>query len=296
MDRAADSGIKFEAEVANLYRMLGYEVTPNIDFDGFQVDIIARRRVPGADDTKLMIECKFKSSGLVSNEELSKLSNTFTEAGRAKGFHIVTNTGFSQKARAFASDKGHIVLKTVKDLEEATLDLFSGYGRYKREYVQNAIFTLYIPLRGRGYLPGAVTTDVLFDDIAQSLITWIDSDEVGFLNIMGDFGAGKTTLLERIKFHYSDLYESGKTDRKPILFRAKDLHKFSTISEFLESTVVTEFRTAIDVKHVWRFIQEGRFIVLIDGFDEVAQQVDSRQRRYYFIMLSALFNNPCKSS
>jgi hypothetical protein len=106
MADANDSGTKFENEVANLYRLLGYEVNHNQILEGFQIDLTASRRVPGADETRLIIECKFKSSGSVSNDDLSKLSRTFSEVGQSKGFHkaiMVTNSSFSVFAKEFAA-------------------------------------------------------------------------------------------------------------------------------------------------------------------------------------------------
>jgi hypothetical protein len=298
MSDKTEAGTKFEREVANLYRMLGYGVTPNIDFEGFQLDIVARRRVPGADETKLMIECKYKESGTVSNEELSKLSNTFTEAGRQKGFHkavLVTNSGFSQKARTFAAERAHLVLKTIKELEEETLDIFSAFGRYKREYQQTTIHSFYIPSRGAGRLPGTAPETKNFENVEQELITWIDSGPPGFLTIMADFGVGKTTLLERVKYYYCDLYERGASTKKPMLFKLKDLHKYKDIDDYLAAAVAAEFRSATDTRLIWPLIDSGGFVLLLDGFDEVAMQVDTKQRRAFFVTLSALFNTPSHS-
>ncbi len=298
MSDAAESGANFEKEVANIYRMLGYDVDTNLDFEGFQVDITARRRVPGADETNLIIECKFKSSGSVSNAELGKLSNIFTEAAREQGFHkavMVTNRDFSASAKAFAAGRSHLVLKTTKDLEAEILDLSSAYGRYKREYLRTAISSLYVPLRAQGHLPGESQDLKIFENLESSLEEWVDNGRPGFLTIMADFGSGKTTLLERLKFRYCDLYERGKSVHKPLLLRAKELHKYRDINEFLMSAVVAEFRSAADINIIWRFIEEGQFLLLIDGFDEVAQQVDPKQRHSYFVSLSALFNSGCRS-
>jgi hypothetical protein len=298
MSASTEAGSSFENEVANLYRILGYDVTTSSDFEGFQIDLIARRHVPGADETKLLIECKFKSSGSVSNEELSKLSNTFTEAGRQHGFNkavMVTNSNFSQKARAFAASRTYLVLKTIKDLEQETLDLYSAFGRYKRLYQQTAIHSLYVPLAASGRLPGDDLNPRTFENAESSIIEWIDKGLPGFLTIMADFGSGKTTLLERIKFHYCDQYELNKSTVKPVLFRAKELHKYRNIDDFLISTVTDEFRSSIELPMIWRLIEDGQFLLLIDGFDEVAQKVDPKERRNYFITLSALFNNSCIS-
>ena len=295
MSDANVAGDRFEREVTNVYRMLGYAVTSNVSFEGFQIDLFATRRQPGAGETRLMIECKYKSVGTVSNEELSKLSNTFTEAGRQGGCHkavMVTNAGFSAAAKAFAANRPHLVLTTLKELEEESFDLYAAYGRAKREYQGQAIHALYVPLKGQGTLPCQSKVTEAFPDLEAALIRWINTGEHGFLTVMADFGAGKTTLLERIKYHYSDLYERSQSRVKPLLFRAKDLHKFSNISDYVMSTVAAEFKSVSDSGLVWRMIGDGAFLLLIDGFDEVAHQVDLKTRRTYLAALSALFNTP----
>ena len=71
MKNTTETGREFENEVANLYRILGYGVETNVDFHGFQIDLIVSRHIPGADETKLIIECKFKSRGNVSNVDVA---------------------------------------------------------------------------------------------------------------------------------------------------------------------------------------------------------------------------------
>lgn len=292
-------GTDFENEVANLYRMLGYEIESNLDLEGFQIDLIASRQIPGADKTKLLIECKYKNTGSISNEEVAKLSYTFTETARENGFNkaiLVTNSTFSQKASAFAMNKPHLVLKTVKELEDELLDVYTAYGHYKRSYQHSFVHSLYVPLGGYGYLPGEEHSEKTFENVEESIIEWIDNrDTSGFLTIMADFGAGKTTLLERLKYFFCDHYVRKSSNVKPIIFKAKELHKFNNIDEYVLHTISEEFGKKIDINVIWQQIKEGRFLILIDGFDEVAQRVDEKQRRKFFAELSALFNTQCHS-
>ena len=299
MSKATNAGTDFEIEVANLYRILDYSVETNLDLGGFQIDLIAKREIPGFGETKLIIECKYKSTGSVSNDEALKISSILlTEAVQRQGFQkavLVTNATFSQKAKDLENNNSHLVLKTIKELEDETLDLFTAYGRYKRDYEQTSLHAFYLPLSGSGYLPGNKQIDKTLNEVEHSLIQWIDNGEPGFLTILADFGAGKTTLLERIKYYYCDLYERKNTNVKPIIFKAKDRHKYNTIDDYLLQTAREEFGNKADLGMLWRFINEGRLLLLIDGFDEVAQRVDAERRKEYFIDLSLLFNTPCHS-
>jgi hypothetical protein len=295
--RTAASKPDFVKEVANLYRMLDYEVSPAPDALSRRVDLVAQRQIPGADETVVIIGCHQPETNGDGYEQAVALSQIFIEHSRSHGWHkavIVTKGTFAPAVRTLTRDAGHLILKTVSELESETLNIYAAYGHYRRHYIKTSIHALYVPLGARGQFPGEAEGTVL-QNVETAIINWIENGSAGFLTVMADFGAGKTTLLERIKFHYAQSYESDRSTIKPLLFRAKELHKHRTIDEYVKSTAQGEFGTLVDVNLVWQMIDEGRFLLLIDGFDEVAQQLDSAQRRKYFAQLSRLFNTPSHS-
>lgn len=60
----------FENYVASLYEGLGFKVATNANLSGQQIDILAEKSISGMGSIRLVIECKYRARGSVSNQEV----------------------------------------------------------------------------------------------------------------------------------------------------------------------------------------------------------------------------------
>ena len=58
-------GNEFEDYVAYLYEGFGYSVERDVLLDGQQVDLLAKRQLPGAGPVRIAVECKYLSKGKI---------------------------------------------------------------------------------------------------------------------------------------------------------------------------------------------------------------------------------------
>src|SRR4051812_3895049 len=94
-----DVGDGFEAEVTQLYRLMGYKVERNVRLVGQQLDIVATRDLPGAGRHVVLVECKYKGGGRsAGNEEIQSIAGAYITArtkNLANSCAVVTNTAFT---------------------------------------------------------------------------------------------------------------------------------------------------------------------------------------------------------
>ena len=274
----------FENSVSALYELLGFDVEQDVDLSGQQVDIIAEKVVSGMGATRTIVECKFHLSGNVSNQDVQDFAATFISLAPTNQLTygaLVTNTGFTKQAKSTAASIPNLSLLTVADLEEQVFSIAPLLRDWVADYESQKIFNSYV---SSGFKIGEKTNS----DVEAALLRWIDSDASGFITILGDFGAGKTTLLERTKYKIAKSFLGKRSSVKPVFFKLKEFHSCGTLDGLVQLTLRREFRQDIPLSVFWNAANRGAFVLLLDGFDEMAREVDARLRATNLIRLGRL--------
>ena len=193
---------QFEDQVCSLYRLLGFQVTSNINVAGQQVDLLCEKWVPGVGRLVLCVECKHarpeNDANSVSNEAIQSFASMFRSSRDTQGWSagiVVSNRPFSQSARAAAAQHHDIHLKTLDDLYEELLQLKAYLQKCVSDIEDRDHFSDYIPLNARRLshtldrTEHVTTAKAIFD-------SWIDNNHSKQLCILGDFGSGKSTFLK----------------------------------------------------------------------------------------------------
>jgi len=286
----------FESYVGRLYENLGFRVTLDSRLGGQQIDVFAESFVPGLGRTRLIVECKWRENGKVSNQDIfdfitvvSSLRHRFQIT---KGV-MVTNSGFSADAASVAFDSGEVELLTIGALENQLFDARLVFHSFVSRYESSQIFQTYVPLRARSRGSGS-EDDPIYPDIEHTIESWLDSPDVSFISILGDYGAGKTTLLGRLKYRYALRHLQG-SPLKPFFVPLKLFWGHDNLDSFIRQSLLAEFEREIPLAVFWRALEEGQLLVFLDGFDEMAFKADSTARRDNFLLLSPLFCQKSKA-
>jgi uncharacterized protein YjbI with pentapeptide repeats/archaellum biogenesis ATPase FlaH len=286
------AGAKFEAYVGTLYHDLGYRVTPNVNLTGQQVDLLAEKNIAGAGQSRLAIECKYQSKGNLSNQkvfEFIAVAETLIRHDRITKAVMVTNTGYTDGAWVAASKNQFVELITARALEDELFDLGTVYRSFVDTYEAKKIFSQYVALNGI-YDDGQQKKKEI-EDIERFLLSWLKEPQDKLMTIFGDFGSGKTTLLNRIKYMLAKAYIHKESTLKPFLVNLKDFYKYDTIEKLLAFSAKQEFEREVSIELIFRQLEAGQIVLLLDGFDEMAQQIDTDIRVANFLQLSRLLRH-----
>ena len=75
-------GKVFENKVAELYRLMGYEVKQNVGILGHQIDIILVYTMPGGIKAKTAVECKYVGAGNLKKNDVMDNINAIADLKR----------------------------------------------------------------------------------------------------------------------------------------------------------------------------------------------------------------------
>src|SRR5262249_32057982 len=105
---AVAQGGKFEEDVAELYRLLGAEVTRNIEIAHKKGDILAVFPVPGGQaKQKGIVECKDGKRAVQQNQRVMQFHSLLDSArklGLADSAEIITRVPWGDEAKGFAKE------------------------------------------------------------------------------------------------------------------------------------------------------------------------------------------------
>ena len=290
-----------ENHVASVYRMLGYTVRANLQISGKQVDFTCEKWIGGAGKTVLYVDAKYTLEGDRSSVSVSDVEQFIAsfESRRIRegwtGAVLVSNKPFTQFAHALAATHSAVYLKTIDDLYEDALALRPYLHNAVEQYQQDEIHQTYIPLRAKG-VDGNLQAQGEALDLYSAFEAWLVSKQAPHLCILGDFGCGKTTFLKYIQYRLATAYLSGASTVAPLYIELRRLVGSRDAREFLEIFATDSLGTRVPFQIFEQFANQGRFVFLLDGFDEMGAAKDRLALHRNYLKLTPLFTKASKTA
>lgn len=279
-----EKGVKFQDAVADLYRLLGAEVIPNIQICGKKVDILATFRLPGSPgEHRVIVECKNEKKAVAQNQRVMQfkgLLGTARKAGEADSAEVITRVPWSEQAKGFARESG-VTLVTYTEKMAQLIDFTSYLNELVYRFDKGSPEQRNAPPLGAYYIDLCAerTTKerplkVHVTDYIQRWLHDVRSEQQ--LAILGEYGMGKTSLCQKLARDQAAFYlKAPDSNRIPLLFNLREFTKALKI-EALVSSFLDEECGAINPR--FRLFQAmndaGNFLLIFDGFDEMAARVD----------------------
>lgn len=139
-------------------------------------------------------------------------------------------------------------------------------------------------------------------DHYQSLDSYIDDwlDEIGdsHFALLGDFGSGKTWFCKHYAFRQLKRYlENPLKERLPILLTLRNFTKVMTSKQLVNDALLDQYKLrfiggAYEIFQTMN--QQGKLLIILDGFDEMARKVDFQTVIDNFWELTKLIDDKSK--
>lgn len=269
-----EQGRQFENRVARLLKLLGFRVEHDVLVHGRQVDLLATS-VRGPFEVSYLVECKAKAEP-VSVRDFDSFIGRVESVRRqgAPGMNglFVTTTGFAKAVRAQAAALG-VELMVADELERSLLNVSPIITGQLEELQRDRGVENFVEARlrddGRSHSEPA----------GPAIRRWLEDSDKNQLTLLGDFGTGKTTLLRRLTVELAEEFldaREPRTVRAPIYV---DLRNFAQIVSMRQIAfdLFDRYRAELPSFDAFsEFFQEGRLLLLLDGFDEMASKADPR--------------------
>src|SRR6185437_11810447 len=295
-------GRVFEDRVADLYRLLGAAVTQNVMICQKKVDLLAEFTVPGSSTKhRVIIECKNEARAVAQNQRVMEFAGLLTTARRAEqadSAEIITRVAWSDQAKGFAREAGVRILTYAEKVAQL-IDLAS----YLRDTVKN--FEDSDPSRSTEPPLGAYYVDMSAERTVGTTIErlplvdtyldeWLNSKSVPHLAILGEFGSGKSSLSLKNAHSLTKKYlEDPQYAKIPILHTLREFTKTLRIEALVSSFLDEECGVANPRFRLFRTMNDaGVFLLIFDGFDEMAVRVDADTLEANLLEIEKLASSP----
>lgn len=115
---------------------------------------------------------------------------------------------------------------------------------------------------------------------------FIEDKSTNLLILLGDFGAGKTTTMRALMNSLSQKKLNSPTDgsiRIPLLISLKNYNKVPDFQHLIRSTLQDDVEAStLSFRGFRKLNEQGKFVLLLDGFDEMMSRVTAADRRRCF--------------
>lgn len=282
---SVEKGRRFEDRVADLYRLLGAQVTQNIYIIHKKVDILAKFPVPGSNqEHRVIIECKDEKTPVDANTRVQAfkgLLDLARETRKADSAEIITRVPWSDYAKGFANDAG-IGLCTYTEKLSQLID----FRAYLKQLIRNfeegdagrptepPLGAYYVDLSGEKTLEGKTKRVPIIDTYIYEWLKGADTSKQ--LAIFGEYGMGKSSLCEKIARDVASAFlKDPNAGRIPILLNLRAFIGKVKIDAFITSFLDQECGVQNPKYALFKAMNDaGVFLLIFDGFDEMAVKVD----------------------
>lgn len=281
-------GNLLEDEVADLYRQLDgvRDVKQKVIVDGVEIDVLVTIETADGTLSRYAIDAKNYES-TVKAERARKCINDFKLLRDHRQIDhgiIVAKEGFTRGAWSAAEASGVRVF-TIKDLRRKV----SGFSPYLSKWIETFEQS---DLRPQVYIPLRAKTD---DDravgiVEQYILHWFAQPDPGTLiTLLGNYGTGKSTSLHQIMAEQAHRYlHNPANERIPIFVDLKRFRQAPAAEALMTNVLVNQVGVSMNFAKFMDLNSQGRFVLFLDGFDEMAEKVIEGMPRDHFRELAQL--------
>lgn len=284
MSMSNDEGKAFESSVAELLSLAGYETRHELLIGHKKVDLLAEERRLGS-HRRIAVECKAHSRPLTRTQLTSIYADylPLLQANLVDELLVVTKHGVTPSGNTLVLETRELSHLTFSELQASVMDFRSYLAGLVSEYEQDGLNTYYVP---------PMTTDRR--DLEELVGEWLTGSQGSRpLAILGSYGMGKTTFARRMSYVLAQRALDDSTQPMPILLPLGEISGEQTLEGLLGKAFTA--RAVVRNYTFGAFMQLnalGRFVVFLDGFDEMKHMLSWDDFRYDFRQLNRLVG-PC---
>lgn len=291
---STQKGTNFENEVKELLVLQGKNVIGEKLLGHKKVDLYFTER-SFSKTYRYAVECKDYNSMLQKDDVLEIYADysALFDSNLIDRLLIVTRLGLTPTSLEFINLKKNVEHITFTNLLNTTID-FTQYINYLYDEYENSSDGLnkyYIRLRAK---ENNITTDKT-KDLENIIESWIDSEDYNPIAILGSYGQGKTSFSKKLSYTLSEKYLNDNTYRIPIYIKLSSISKEQSIEGLLGKILTTTAYIRNYNYHSFNQLNKaGKFVIILDGFDEMKHSLTWEEFKYNFNQLNKLVSQKSK--
>jgi len=212
---------------------------------------------------------------------------------------LVTRNGLGPAAQSFVHDELDLVRHlTIWELEDQVLGLTPYLRSVAGTFEEEGLSHFYVPSRAHlvSYdQRGSPTTSGSSFDLTDRILRWIDTPAAEPIAILGGYGAGKTSFASRLASLQAQKALKDPTARRPIVIRLGQFTRYSNLDGIVGALFTSRFAVpGYSFHRFMSFNEQGRFLIVLDGFDEMKHAMSWSEFKNQLAELNQLIRGQAK--
>lgn len=253
---------EFFDQIENLYRIQNYLVRNKKDY------FVAEQK-SGIIRANALIIPMYSETEELSLEDIGKILEIINREDKSDVYqyiHIVTNGSIGKSdEKYFMPYEGKIRVFRENEIINEIMDFTAYLNNNITQYKKSNLYGHYI--------------DVLdlktSEPLEYSVRDFLQETQYNAFLILGDYGCGKTSFLLNLAYQLSEEYFEGESEYIPIFVPLRDYAKAINMENlFLDIFVNKCHMPNVSIDAFKLMLKYMKFVLLFDGFDEVAKRVN----------------------
>jgi tetratricopeptide (TPR) repeat protein len=299
----------FRAEVETILRSLGHQVVagPIDGLPGHAPPTFIAEQEGDFEVIRSLFQCTY---GRIDDRTVMEFQSVLSRNQSAlslRSGRVVTNSYVAPQARELAA-RYQIKVLSFEELVNTVFRVTEHLESKCRDYEQtNPLYHSYVEVKylrkGKGRFSDSRATpqeilvvqdpaETWFEakgDLTPYVDAWLLEPGGGQICLLGDYGTGKTSFASHYFWKRAQAYLSDPLrNRIPLLVPLNRYHKSTDVEQMMTAFLVNECHVRRDFKTFLGLAARGKLLIILDGFDEMARQVDGNVRSQNFRDLSRL--------
>ena len=261
--------------VRQLFELNHYTVRGPLNFHGAEIDLLAE---PKTDPFGAPIYIEVTTE-YVTNTKYGKDASKFvmiaTVAPAAQKL-LISSRGFSKPVIERANE-AQIVTLTYAEL----FSKFERFEPYISSYLAGTDAARELSQLSAIYEEPSFSDSHGTEQATSFLTTWKNtkSNHGQWLLVTGEYGTGKTALTRVLLYRWLAEYQAMPELPLPLRIELRDFHTQFNARSLLHDFLDRNNLGHISIDFVFSLIRTGRAVLILDGYDEMAQYLHARERR-----------------
>lgn len=262
------------SEVETWLQAMGYTISERQSPSSDQVEMIAEMD-KGTIRQRLLIRCL---DGEADVERVGLLLEAVQERGFSEGWGI-TDQRVAPSARELAREDTALRIFNLSEFMRLTFGPY--FDELTRMVEESHIPEYYVGLSCCKIVTDSEGREVErehYQTIDDYVDDWLRERGKMHISILGEFGSGKTWFCRQYAYRQLQSYLADPVhERLPLLVTLRDFTKAMTAQQLINDALLEKYRlplvgSAFDVFE--RMNRQGKLLLILDGFDEMARKVD----------------------
>ena len=261
------------SEIISIWNAMGYGIM-RCTFDNSTINFEGKRS-DWLDSHKVFIRCV---DGDVTTDDVKHVKQFIDNNPQYLGF-IFTHSRISQPVKDLVSQFPTIKLQTQGEFYRSIMSPQKYIDRITSDYESSDIPKYYVTLNCFKEIVSEGEAEYVKEDLGDLdayVDSWFEDRTKKHLSILGEFGSGKTWFSKHYAMRCLRKYhDNPHSSRLPIFISLRDYAKSYSIKQLITDLLLNEYGFKLPSFEVFQELnRQGRFLLVFDGFDEMAQKVD----------------------